>query len=292
MNLSKMVAQDVPLFLSLLADLFPHLPPPPKADYPTLEAALKISVDNNKLVYHPNWVGKVLQLYDTTLVRHGIMLVGPSGGGKTQIFKNLRASLDTVTGTTHTDDIHSYTHILIHLYTHTLIHSYTHQIELSKLVSAKKISFNSGHIAYFTCINHHSICTNVDALSVKHKASVENMGAHGDETLQIRYCIWLSDFNTESCLCLARLDNVNNTARFQLPTYGYYIMYEINSDILSPRSVHYSAITGVLNSSRMVLILGIDVEVDGLDCIISHSTVVNVIRKLVERKLLAPRKLG
>eukprot|EP01040_Poterioochromonas_malhamensis_P004773 gene4773-5123_t len=103
MNLSKMVAQDVPLFLSLLADLFPNLAPPPKADYPTLEAALKNAVESNKLVYHPTWVGKVLQLYDTTLVRHGIMLVGPSGGGKTQIFKNLRAALDVTTGTTHKD---------------------------------------------------------------------------------------------------------------------------------------------------------------------------------------------
>eukprot|EP01031_Cornospumella_fuschlensis_P041586 gene41586-50749_t len=103
MNLSKMVAQDVPLFLSLLADLFPNLAPPPKAEYPQLEAALKNVVESNKLVYHPTWVGKVLQLYDTTLVRHGIMLVGPSGGGKTQIFKCLRGALDVTTGITHKD---------------------------------------------------------------------------------------------------------------------------------------------------------------------------------------------
>ena len=103
MNLSKMVAQDVPLFLSLLADLFPQLTPPAKAEYPVLEAALKNAVEANKLVYHTSWVGKVLQLYDTILVRHGIMLVGPTGGGKTQIFKNLRASLDAITGTTHKD---------------------------------------------------------------------------------------------------------------------------------------------------------------------------------------------
>jgi dynein heavy chain len=103
MNLSKMVAQDVPLFLSLLADLFPNVQPPSKAEYPALEAALRNSIEANKLVYHPSWVGKVMQLYDTTLVRHGIMLVGPTGGGKTQIFKNLRSSLEATTGVTHKD---------------------------------------------------------------------------------------------------------------------------------------------------------------------------------------------
>lgn len=103
MNLSKMVAQDVPLFLSLLADLFPHLAPPAKAEYPVLEENLKRVVESNKLVYHPTWVNKAIQLYDTILVRHGIMLVGPSGGGKTQIFKNLRVSLEGVTNITHKD---------------------------------------------------------------------------------------------------------------------------------------------------------------------------------------------
>lgn len=43
MNLSKLVAQDVPLFLSLLADLFPSTPAPPKGEYPEIEAALKAS---------------------------------------------------------------------------------------------------------------------------------------------------------------------------------------------------------------------------------------------------------
>ena len=101
MNLSKMVAQDAALFVSP-GRLVPSHPPPPSAEYTDLENALK-DLLLNKLVYHPTWVRKVLQLYDTTLVRHGIMLVGPTGGGKTQIFKNLRAALDVTTGVTHKD---------------------------------------------------------------------------------------------------------------------------------------------------------------------------------------------
>jgi dynein heavy chain len=49
-----------------------------------------VVVDQYKLVYHGNWVAKVLQLYDTTLVRHGIMLVGPAGGDVTLLRHTIR----------------------------------------------------------------------------------------------------------------------------------------------------------------------------------------------------------
>ena len=103
MNMSKLVAQDVPLFMSILADLFVGTPSPAKGEYPEVNAALKESVEGAGLIYHPNWVSKVVQLYETTLVRHGIMLVGPTGGGKTKIFHHLRAVLAKTTGIQHKD---------------------------------------------------------------------------------------------------------------------------------------------------------------------------------------------
>jgi len=94
MNLSKLVSQDVPLFLSLLADLFPGLPSPAAGGYPEEEAILKSVVEGYNLVWHDAWVLKCIQLFETTRVRHGIMLVGPSGGGKSCIFKCLQDTLE------------------------------------------------------------------------------------------------------------------------------------------------------------------------------------------------------
>jgi len=96
MNLSKMVAQDVPLFLSLLQDLFPKEEPPAKAIYEVLFEQLPKSIDKFQKVYHADWVLKIVQLFETTIVRHGIMLVGPSGGGKSNISAILMDALIVV----------------------------------------------------------------------------------------------------------------------------------------------------------------------------------------------------
>ena len=101
MNLSKLVAQDVPLFLSLLTDLFPSIPAPPKGEYLEVEDLLRQQVEKEGLVHHPGWVGKVVQLYETTLVRHGVMLVGAAGSGKTKMIDCLAAVLTEYTGKLH-----------------------------------------------------------------------------------------------------------------------------------------------------------------------------------------------
>lgn len=103
MNLSKLVSQDVPLFLSLLADIFPGMTPPPKGEYPEEEMILKKNIEKHGLVYHDSWALKVIQLYETTKVRHGIMLVGPSGGGKSCIIKCLKETLQERDGIQYKD---------------------------------------------------------------------------------------------------------------------------------------------------------------------------------------------
>lgn len=82
MNVSKLIDEDEGLFLSLIDDMFPGIKLT-KAVYRDLQKAIKKIADENKLVNNPEWNLKVVQLYETSLVRHGLMMMGPTGSGKT-----------------------------------------------------------------------------------------------------------------------------------------------------------------------------------------------------------------
>jgi len=98
MNLSKFVAQDQPLFASLIKDIFPRQTNIPTKSYKSVEDAVKAHIQRVNLMNKPQWFLKVIQLYETAQVRHGFMLVGAAGCGKTQIMNTLTESLGNIPG--------------------------------------------------------------------------------------------------------------------------------------------------------------------------------------------------
>ncbi|KAL8020331.1 putative AAA+ ATPase domain, dynein heavy chain region D6 P-loop domain-containing protein [Plasmopara halstedii] len=95
-NMPKFVFEDVPLFHGLINDLFPGLDCP-RVGYVVLRNAIDTELKRGEYdtsdfkVYHEQ-IDKILQLYETMLVRHTTMIVGPTGGGKTLVVNTLAAA--------------------------------------------------------------------------------------------------------------------------------------------------------------------------------------------------------
>ena len=96
-NLPKFTQNDIPLFLSIVNDLFGETEKL-ETDYTLLvEMITKVSEDL-KILPSPIFLSKCQQLYETLLVRHGLMLVGQTISGKSQVIQALRNALTNLDG--------------------------------------------------------------------------------------------------------------------------------------------------------------------------------------------------
>eukprot|EP00698_Gefionella_okellyi_P021807 TRINITY_DN713_c0_g2_i1.p1 TRINITY_DN713_c0_g2~~TRINITY_DN713_c0_g2_i1.p1 ORF type:complete len:3408 (-),score=943.41 TRINITY_DN713_c0_g2_i1:2225-11140(-) len=106
-NAPKFLAHDLPLFNGIISDLFPGIKEY-EPNYTALYAALATSAVAANLQPTDLLKQKAVQLYQTMEIRHGVMLVGPTGGGKTCVYRMLSAALTSLKDTPGYAAVHSF----------------------------------------------------------------------------------------------------------------------------------------------------------------------------------------
>jgi dynein heavy chain len=91
-NVPKFLEHDLPLFEGIVTDLFPGVDVP-FIDYGQLQVAIEHQLTLNCLQCVPKYVKKIIQLLETMMVRHGVMVVGTTGTGKTTCSATLAKAL-------------------------------------------------------------------------------------------------------------------------------------------------------------------------------------------------------
>ncbi|CAD8148668.1 unnamed protein product [Paramecium octaurelia] len=91
-NLPKFTQKDVPLFKAIISDLFPGVEPEER-EYGELGKLIMQQIESMSLTYNDRFYTKIIQLYETVNVRHGLMVVGGTISGKTTIINILSKSL-------------------------------------------------------------------------------------------------------------------------------------------------------------------------------------------------------
>eukprot|EP00958_Prasinococcus_capsulatus_P016076 scaffold1766_cov401-Prasinococcus_capsulatus_cf.AAC.33 len=96
-NSPKFLSHDIPLFESILLDLFPGVKLP-QQDYTAMDECIVQECKDCNLQPTPAFMEKIHQLYEMIMVRHGLMLVGMSYGAKTSLYRVLASSLGRLEG--------------------------------------------------------------------------------------------------------------------------------------------------------------------------------------------------
>ncbi|CAK95203.1 unnamed protein product (macronuclear) [Paramecium tetraurelia] len=94
-NIPKFLKDDIPLFMALIQDLFPKVEIA-NSSFQFLEQQLNKKCRQFKLQIIPNFITKMLQLFDTQNVRFGTMIVGGSGSGKTNCYQILAETISEI----------------------------------------------------------------------------------------------------------------------------------------------------------------------------------------------------
>ena len=107
-NVPKFTTNDLPLFKGITSDLFPgtKLPDP---DYKQLLAAVKSACRMANWQTKDEFVKSVVQLFETVQVRHGLMVVGETGCGKTSVLRTLQTAMSSIKGDPDFVDVHIHT---------------------------------------------------------------------------------------------------------------------------------------------------------------------------------------
>ena len=94
-NLPKFTVNDIPLYIGITADLFPgvELPPP---DYKKLLDSMREVCTQLNLQPKPDFFTKIISLYETMIVRHGLMVVGHAFAGKSAILNVLAKAFNNI----------------------------------------------------------------------------------------------------------------------------------------------------------------------------------------------------
>ena len=91
-NIPKFVSHDIPLFEALVKDLFPEINIS-EAPGGELSREITTTILSKGLQPIKQFEKKVIQLFDTLNVRFGVMVVGPSGSGKSKCLQVLAQTL-------------------------------------------------------------------------------------------------------------------------------------------------------------------------------------------------------
>ncbi|CUG93652.1 unnamed protein product [Bodo saltans] len=81
-NVPKFLREDTTLFMALISDLFPSVEIKDVINM-DLDRAIRTTLVKNGMQIVERYIEKVVQLYETMVVRHGVMLVGQTLTGKT-----------------------------------------------------------------------------------------------------------------------------------------------------------------------------------------------------------------